>query len=127
MKGIYRITNQITGAVYIGQSIDMEKRWEQHKAAARKKPHSMLYAAINKYGVDNFSFEPIEIITDLEDLDEAERRWIKYYRERAVCYNRKAGGQRLPKNAKDLSYVSPVDRRLHNQLQALRERDKNEI
>ena len=31
MIGIYMITNTITNKKYIGQSIDIEKRWRTHK------------------------------------------------------------------------------------------------
>ena len=30
-SGIYKITNDRTGEVYVGQSYNIEKRWEQHK------------------------------------------------------------------------------------------------
>ena len=31
ITGIYKITNRINGKVYIGQSIDIRRRWRQHR------------------------------------------------------------------------------------------------
>lgn len=31
MTGIYKITNKITGQIYIGQSTDIERRWIEHR------------------------------------------------------------------------------------------------
>ena len=30
-SGIYRITQEHTGQVYVGSSVDIEKRWKQHE------------------------------------------------------------------------------------------------
>ena len=37
MPYIYKITNNINGKVYIGQSVDIEKRWSTHKAELKDK------------------------------------------------------------------------------------------
>ena len=34
MYQIYKITNQKNGMVYIGSSIEVERRWRQHKEAS---------------------------------------------------------------------------------------------
>ena len=31
MMRIYKITNKVNGHSYIGQSVDIEKRWKSHK------------------------------------------------------------------------------------------------
>ena len=31
MRGIYKITNKNNGKVYIGESLNIERRWEEHK------------------------------------------------------------------------------------------------
>lgn len=64
MTGIYKITNKITGDCYIGQSIDIEKRWKEHINSSKNKNSSeyqkILYRAFRKYGVNNFTFEILE-------------------------------------------------------------------
>lgn len=61
MIGIYKITNLINGHCYIGQSIDIMRRWKTHiNGAVRATSRSYKYPlqkAIRKYGVENFNFE----------------------------------------------------------------------
>ena len=62
--GIYKITNKINGKVYIGQSINIERRWQQEKRCAFNENNhsynSLLSRAFRKYGIDNFNFEVLE-------------------------------------------------------------------
>lgn len=53
MIGIYEIRNLVNGKVYIGQSINVEKRIEAHK---KRESNQHLLNAFKKYGLDNFSF-----------------------------------------------------------------------
>ena len=50
---------KINNKVYIGQSIDIERRWDQHKYG---KGNIILRNAIQKYGLDNFEFLILEEI-----------------------------------------------------------------
>ena len=62
--GIYKITNQINGKCYIGQSVNIAKRWAEHRCKATSKGsegfESHFYRSIRKYGLENFSFEILE-------------------------------------------------------------------
>lgn len=91
MTGIYKITNQINGKSYIGQSIDIIGRWNRHRSYAQKED-SPLYYAIRKYGIENFIFEVIEECS-LEALNEREIYWISYYNTYYDGYNQTTGGQ----------------------------------
>lgn len=51
---IYIITNNINGKCYIGQTINIERRFREHKNARSKQP---IHSAIRKYGHENFIFE----------------------------------------------------------------------
>ena len=76
MIGIYKIVNLVNGKIYVGQSINIQKRWYQHRSDYNKDGGCpILYAAIRKYGIENFSFEVIEECS-LELLDEREKYWI---------------------------------------------------
>lgn len=57
--GIYYITNKVNGHKYVGSSVDIERRWKQHKCILRGYCHdnSHLQAAWNKYGEDAFEFK----------------------------------------------------------------------
>ena len=82
MTGIYKITNKINNKVYIGQSINIEKRWGEHKHNAfNQNTHTYyypLYLAIRKYGLDSFVFEIIEECLT-EELTIREQYWMDYY------------------------------------------------
>lgn len=79
-SGIYKIINKINNKIYVGQSIDIQERWYQHKYKAFDKNeigyNSAIHLAMRKYGVENFSIEIIEECAP-ELLDERERFWIK--------------------------------------------------
>ena len=89
VRGIYKVTNKINGKVYIGQSVDIGKRWRQHMTA---KDDIYFHKAIQKYGVENFEWEVIEQCKK-KDLDEREIYWIEYYDSFNKGYNRTKGGE----------------------------------
>ena len=94
MIGIYKITNNINNHCYIGQSIHIEKRWQEHQTKYNwerefKKP---LYLAFQKYGLENFSFEVIEECQPSQ-LDIKEKYWIDYYNSYQNGYNMTCGGE----------------------------------
>ena len=96
--GIYKIENLVNGKVYIGQSVDIYKRWTEHKdCITSKKGYKPLYRAFRKYGVDNFNFEIIEKCSK-EELNEKEIYYIEQYRayihwEDSNGYNLTLGGE----------------------------------
>lgn len=63
VSGIYTITNRVTGKLYIGESLDIYRRWhDEHIPQLRKNRHynKGLQNDFNKYGEENFSFEILE-------------------------------------------------------------------
>ena len=90
MIGIYKITNQLTQKVYIGQSTDIAKRWEGHLYWSND--NTPIHLALKKYGIKHFSFEVIEECSP-EELDEKEVFWIKHYNSFNEGYNATPGGQ----------------------------------
>ena len=88
MIGIYKITKIENGKSYIGQSNDIERRFDEHKY----KNDLIIDKAIQKYGAAAFKFEVIEQCS-LEQLDEREIYWIAYYNTfKGFGYNCNAGG-----------------------------------
>lgn len=73
--GIYKIENLINHKCYIGQSINIEFRFQKHKNAS---DNFLIHKAFKKYGIENFSFTIIEECSKKE-LDEKEKFWIKQY------------------------------------------------
>ena len=90
--GIYKITNKINNHAYIGQSIDIHRRWRAHRNYhLNEVEHRPLYKAFEKYGLDNFDFEIIEEC-EVQNLNEREQFWISYYDTFLNGYNLTEGG-----------------------------------
>ena len=97
ITGIYKITNNINGHLYIGQSVDIKARFRQHIFSAlhpKDKDHNTpIHLALYKYGQKNFSFEIIEECSR-ELLDEREVYWIEKLQATSNGnYNILKGGQ----------------------------------
>lgn len=80
MIGIYKITNP-TGKIYIGQSINIEKRWQYYKSQYHNKndKQNKLFNSLKKYGTDDHIFDIIEECT-VEQLNEREIYWGEFYK-----------------------------------------------
>ena len=95
--GIYKIENLINHKKYIGQSINIYERWKNHIRASRRcdeEDNSLIHKALNKYGVENFSFEIIEKCEPIQNiLNEREKYWIDFYNSLIEGYNLTEGGQ----------------------------------
>lgn len=80
MYQIYKITNQKNGMIYIGSSIEVERRWRQHKeASVNEKDHHYNYplmTAFREFGIANFTFEVIDTLPDYQTMIKAEHDWI---------------------------------------------------
>lgn len=59
---IYRYRNKLTGKVYIGQTIDFNRRKQEHIDSANKGTGFVFHRALAKYGIDNFEFDILHII-----------------------------------------------------------------
>ena len=90
---IYKMTNEVSNKVYIGQTNNFEQRMRAHKSdASNPNSHnyySHLSCAIRKYGWNNFNNVIIEEIED-EDREKANEREI-YYIEFYDSANREKG------------------------------------
>lgn len=90
MIGIYKITNNINGKIYIGQSNNIQRRFLEHKNRGATS-RILVDIAIQKYGKENFSFEVIEECT-IEQLNQKEMYWISYFNSVENGYNCSVGG-----------------------------------
>ena len=94
--GIYKITNLQTNQCYIGQAIDIYKRWNQHCKAGLgidTPVGNKLYKAIQEYGLQNFAFE-ILLQCPAEQLNEKEKYFIEFYQSDLYGYNGQGGNKR---------------------------------
>lgn len=100
MIGIYKYQNKLNRKVYIGQSIDIERRQYNHKSSAYNEKandyNSPFHQAIRKYGLENFDFEIIAELTPEEysrqTLNQLEIFFIKLYDSFKHGYNATEGG-----------------------------------
>lgn len=92
--GIYKITNQETGECYIGQAVDIRKRWYDHVKAGLgidTPQGNQLYKAMQEYELDCFSFELLEECKGNE-LDTKEKYFIELYAADTMGYNGRKQG-----------------------------------
>src|ERR1700748_2867555 len=77
MIGIYKITSP-TGRIYIGQSNNVKLRISYYKHL-RCKTQPRIYRSLLKYGVENHTFEIIEVCS-IDKLNERERYYQKLFK-----------------------------------------------
>lgn len=97
---IYKLTNKINGKIYIGQTVQPDKRWTQHKTnAASNSPKMIISYAIKKYGNAAFEFEIIAGCKNWDDANETETLLVAQYNSRVPNgYNVSFGGFNAPKS-----------------------------
>lgn len=81
--GIYKITNP-KGRIYIGQSKNISKRWNQYKYNYEYENH-FIKNSIKKYGIELHKFEIVEICEE-NILSEKEIYWINFYKSNYKKY-----------------------------------------
>jgi GIY-YIG catalytic domain/Ribbon-helix-helix protein, copG family len=65
--GVYTIINTITGEEYVGKSVNIEMRWDAHRAQLKYGIHNKRFQdAWNSYGGTAFEFKIIEVVAELE-------------------------------------------------------------
>ena len=93
MGYIYKIINQVNGKMYIGQTtLSIKERWKSHNNSWKLfNDCRALYAAFDKYGIENFEIEQVEECSN-EEIDEREQFWIQKYDTYNNGYNLTLGG-----------------------------------
>ncbi len=100
--GIYIIKNKCNNKVYIGQAVDIQRRWGYgHIKPLKENKHKNkhLQFAVNKYGIENFDFSIIEKC-DKSELNDKEMYWIRQFNSNdSNCgYNKTSGGNQTELN-----------------------------
>lgn len=98
IPGIYKITNDINGKCYIGQTIFLKRRIKRHLEYKNHKCNMLIYKAFDKYGIHNFSIDVLESF-DTNDytaikpiLDKLEIKYIQDFNSYRDGYNQTIGG-----------------------------------
>ena len=104
MIGVYMIKNSVNGKIYIGCSVDVNRRFNSHKNKLVNGNHSNLHLqqSWNKYSQSAFTFEIIEECDD-SILYEREHYYATYYN----TLDNKIGYNKLPtSNNKRPAYLT---------------------
>lgn len=94
MTGIYCIYNLVNRKCYVGQAVDIEKRWKQHRQKLNSGKHynAHLQRAWNQYGENSFQFMVLEYCTE-DKLNELEVQYIDECDAYENGYNMTMGGE----------------------------------
>ena len=95
MGFIYKITNQLTNMCYIGQAVDLAKRWKDHAKCGLgidTPVNNKLYKAMQLNGLENFTWEILEECPSNE-LNEKEKFYIELYQAYEYGYNSTKGNK----------------------------------
>ena len=119
--GIYCITNNINGMQYVGQSVNIENRFQQH---IKSESNSDIHNAIVQYGTYNFRFEILVECLPTE-LDEQEVKFIRLLDTYNNGYNKTMGGQHRVFNVEwEYNAYSELEKSNTNLKNKLKKKDK---
>lgn len=98
MGVIYCFINKINGKKYIGQTINPNQRYKQHKSSAFNKTdkeyNSLFHRAIRKYGWNNFDYKILQTAKTIEELNRLEIFYIANLNSQTPKgYNIESGGK----------------------------------
>lgn len=114
---IYKITNLITGKIYIGRTIrTVQQRYKEHCKAALRGDTGHLHTSMRKYGIENFVICTIDSASSIEELSAKEKYWVAHYNAYGNGYNMTPAGDTNPmdyeksREKHDLKMRDPVIR-----------------
>lgn len=114
-SGIYCITNKIDNKKYVGQSVDIKRRWHQHKIELNNNTHcnTHLQNAWNKYGENNFKFDILFKSNDIEEINKMERYYIRLYNsiDQKYGYNIEFGGNGVGTKSEEQKKLISINKR----------------
>ncbi|SRR6266704_2085752 len=79
IAGVYVIVNEITTDFYIGSSVGIENRLDDHFKKLRNGKHanSFLQSSFNKYGEEVFTTKIVEEVSNINEIRIREQFWIE--------------------------------------------------
>ena len=118
---IYKATNVATGKVYIGATtISLQERINDHYNKATKNYGHKFQNAIREYGIENFTWEQIDLAQDANELALKESNYISKFDSINNGYNSNKGG-----GFKKLIYQYNLTGELESTFQSLEEASKS--
>ena len=85
IAGIYKITNNTNGKVYIGESENIPRRWIEHIMALTYGEHKnyKLQNDFKEYGLKAFDFDIVELFPTNEEFNNTKLKLTLLCREHA--------------------------------------------
>lgn len=96
MVGIYKIENRVNGKIYIGQSLDIFQRWNQHYLIAETAEIDDVFHYDLKKNPKDFIFNIVEIC-EPEDLNQREEYYINRFNTIESGYNTRSAPKTVHK------------------------------
>lgn len=116
--GIYKIVNISNNKIYVGSAKNFKIRWKRHINALKNNKHHNIFLkrAFDKYGINNFKFEIIEIITDFSILKQREQFYLDtLYPFGNNGYNisvKSTGGDNLSQNPNRTNIIKNISKKI---------------
>ena len=116
---LYTITNLVDGKIYIGISFNIKSRWASHLRTCKNEQvqHSgrrkkILYHAMRKHGIENFSFQVIQKFSKRSEASQAEKFWIAEMKNLGYqLYNCTSGGEGVGSYDPTPQYIAKLIKR----------------
>jgi group I intron endonuclease len=133
MIGIYKIENLINGRIYIGSSVDINKRINRHKNDLVNNKHVNCYLQrdFNKYGLYSYTFEFLELC-DRDNLKILEQKYLdeifsnENFNEKYYNISKDAsGGDNLSNNPNRFEIINKIKIGLIKRYQMETDEEKN--
>lgn len=110
---VYQIKNLVNGKVYVGQTIQEDKRrWEEHKSYAKTKKHP-LYNSMRKHGLENFEFSILDTAQTLEELNAKEKHFLDLAKANGAVYNLREAGTNKTHSIESKLRMSESQKKAH--------------
>lgn len=95
MFHIYVIENTESSKYYIGQTVRQKNRMREHRYDLHRGKHknAHLQRSWRAHGEQAFQFYHLVSFETKEEVDEAERFYIAWFRDLGICYNHMGGGE----------------------------------
>jgi group I intron endonuclease len=123
-SGIYMIQNLVNHKIYVGSTKNLMRRRCDHLGKLRKNIHTNqhLQSAFNQYGEDNFLFEVLEYVEDVNLLLAREKIWF----EATSCCDRECGYNILANPYSGVGYQHSEESCIYMGLRRLGEKRSDE-
>lgn len=112
---IYKFTHIESNRCYIGQTIQDPnyRKWEHlsHSRYTKKTHH--FHNALQKYGVDAFTFEVIASAKSIDELNTLEEHYIRYFDSIDNGFNIRQGGGNKRHNPESIARMKEAQKLAH--------------